>query len=422
MSKIIQLQKEKRELWYKAQELQKLVEGEQRLITADEQKVFNDLIAKMDEYQRQIDVLEKMGEVERELQQPVFNQRGEQVSTVLDQNVRYSKTLEKWMRKGMGALSQEERLILQPNAKDGKSEAVELRTPGALVNPTYAQTTDVVQALEEAKKYYFGWEDAVTVIRTGKGNQLNYPTVDDTSYTGAKEAVGTDAFDSSDAITLGYKQLNAYIYSSQGLAVADDDLEDGDFDMGAMIGQVLGTRLWRAIATAAMTGTGSSLPQGLARAAAKGLLTGNCTITYARMIQFNKTLDWAYLTGPKSGYMFHQSMYWDIMGLQSTTGQPLWQPSMAVGAPATFMGMRYWISNELTASTTVSALSRHMIYGDFSKFVIRYAGPTTLVRLNERYKEVLKTGFIALQRFDSELIAANATTYNPVKYLRRMGT
>jgi len=93
--------------------------------------------------------------------------------------------------------------------------------------------------------------------------------------------------------------LNAYIYSSQGIGVGYDELEDADFDIATAIGTVLGERLWRAIATAAMTGSGSSQPQGLSLAAGKGLLMGNCTINYARMIQFNKTLDWAYLSGPK---------------------------------------------------------------------------------------------------------------------------
>jgi hypothetical protein len=45
-----------------------------------------------------------------------------------------------------------------------------------------------------------------------------------------------------------------------------------------------------------------------------------------------------------------------------------------------------------------------------------------LIRLVERYAEKLQTGFIAIQRYDSELIAANATTYNPVKYLRKLST
>jgi len=216
------------------------------------------------------------------------------------------------------------------------------------------------------------------------------------------------------------KTLTAYPYSSQLVSIDNEDLEDGDFDSGKVLGDVLGERLWRAISTACMTADGSSKPQGLALAAAKGTLGGDCPITYDRLIQFMSTVDWAYQMN--ASFLMHQSQLFDVMGLKSTTGQPLWQPSMKDGAPDTFLGKPYYVSNELTANTTVSANSRHFLYGDLKKFAIRYAGPTRLIRLTERYAELLRTGIVALQRVDSELIAPNATTYSPVKYYRRMDT
>ena len=421
--------KEKREVYYKLKDLTALVEKEERLMSAEEHQTFDELSAKMTEIQAHIDTLEKMKDMRSQLNEPVFNGKGEKVGNVEERAIDYNQALNAWLRGGSEELTAEQRELLSPAKGDkdisrrfGKGEMIELRAIGTLASASNSQATDVVGAIETAKKYYFGWEDACTVLRTGKGNQINWPTVDDTSYTGAKEAAGTDAFESSDAVTMSAKALNAYIYSSQGIGVGIDDLEDADFDLSVPIGNILGERLWRVIATNAMTADGSSKPQGLGRAAAKGLFTGNCTITYARMIQFLKTVDWAYLQGPKSGFMFHSAEMWDIMSLTATTGQPLWQPSMAAGQPSTFMGLKYWIANELTAPATVAANSRHMLLGDFSKFVVRYAGPTMLLRLNEAYIKQLQIGFMALQRFDSELIAANATTYNPVKYLRRLGT
>jgi HK97 family phage major capsid protein len=415
------LYKNKREAFYAAQKIIKIAEDEGRMVTADERKLFDDAMAKMNEIQEVIDREEKLAEVQRSLGQPIYNKNGEQTDTIGERTAKMNAAINKWARLGNQGLNPEERALLGAG-KDQMGEAIQLRAVGNLTNGTYVQTTDVMQTIETAKKYYAGWFDAVTEWRTPKGNQVEWPTVDDTSYTGALEAAGTDGFDNSDAVTLARKTFNAYIYSSQGITVNNSDLEDADFDLNTAIGQVLGERLWRAIATAAMTGTGSSQPQGLARAAAKGLLTGDCTITYARLLQFMKTVDWANLQGPKSGFMFHQSQYFDLLSLTATTGQSLWQPSLAQGAPPTFMGLKWWVANELTATSVTSALSRHMILGDFSKFVIRYAGPTMLVRLTERYAELFRTGFIAIQRFDSERIWENATTYASVKYLRRMGT
>ena len=413
---------EKRQVWYKMEELRKLAEAETRVMSPEEHTTWNALQQKMEEIEKHIEVEEKMREMRSHLSEPVLDPTGKKIGTVEERYIAYSGAVNKWMRYGADGLNAEERKLISPEKK-GTNEQVELRAIGTVANPSYTYATDVMGAIETAKRYYGGWLSACTELRTGKGNSINYPTNDDTSYTGALEAAGTDAYESSDAVTLGYKTLGAYIYSSQGVGVAYDALEDADFDLATAVGSILGERLWRAISTVCMTGDGSSKPQGLATAAAKGLFTGNCTINYARLIQFNKKLDWAYLQNPeKSGYMFHQSMFWDVMSLTATTGQPLWQPSMAAGAPSTFMGLRYWISNELTASSTVSAGSRHMLLGDYSKFVIRYAGPTILQRLNEAYAKQLQVGFMAIQRVDSELMAANATTYNPVKYLRRLGT
>jgi HK97 family phage major capsid protein len=48
-----------------------------------------------------------------------------------------------------------------------------------------------------------------------------------------------------------------------------------------------------------------------------------------------------------------------------------------------------------------------MLFGDFSTFKVReVAGGTTVLRLVERYADFLQVGFIAFQRFDSNLIDA----------------
>lgn len=414
---------EKREAYYAFNKFGDILEKEGRALTSEEEGLYKAAKDRLDEAQRQIDFIEEIEATKRAMNEPVKNEKGDPIGTVQEENEKYIRAVNNWIRKGSGGITPDERKLLK-FAKDEQTGAfgIELRAVGNLTNGTYVQTTDVVQAIESAKKYFGGWFEACYNWNTARGNQVEWPGVDDTTYTGALEAAGTDGFENSDAVTLTRKTFNSYIYSSQGVTVNNSDLEDSDFDLGSALGSVLGERLWRAIATAAMNGTGSSQPQGLSRAAAKGLFTGNCTITFDRVIQFMKTLDYAYANGEKSGFMFHPNMMYDIMGLKSTTGQPLWQPSMALGQPSTFMGKPYWVSSELTTPATVSANSRHMLFGDFSKFVLRFAGPTMLVRLTERYAELFRTGFIAIQRFDSELLSMNTTTYNPVKYLRRLGT
>ena len=416
--------KEKREVFYKMNELQKLVETDERVMTAEEHQTWNELNERMDEIQKHIDVQEKMKAMRGNLQEPV--KPNEVKESDEEKVIAYRNALRNWLRGGNASLTADEKKVLSPGKEKlfGHSDAIELRAPGALTNPSYVQAIDVMREIEEAKKHYGGWLSAVDEFKTAKGNLIYWPTVDDTGYTGAIEAVGTDAFDNSDAVTLARKQLESYIYSSQGVVVGNSELEDADFDMGKALGEVLGTRLWRAISTVLTTGDGSSKPQGLGRAAAVGVLAGKCTITRPRILQLMQKVDYAYHLGESAGFMMHSSQMYEIagVGVGANDARPLWQPSMAAGVPNKIEGFPYWVNNDMTAATIYGANTRHILFGDFKKFKVRYAGPTMLVRLVERYAEKLQTGFIAIQRVDSELIAANATTYNPVKYLRKLNT
>jgi HK97 family phage major capsid protein len=135
-------------------------------------------------------------------------------------------------------------------------------------------------------------------------------------------------------------------------------------------------------------------------------------------------VDYAYHLSPGAGWMFNSAQMYEIAGLASSTtdNRPLWQPSMVAGVPDKLEGFPYWVNNDLTGPTTYAAHSRHILFGDFKHYKIRYVGAPMLVRLNELYAATMQTGFIAVQRLDACLIKPNTTTYNPVKYLRKLNT
>jgi HK97 family phage major capsid protein len=49
-----------------------------------------------------------------------------------------------------------------------------------------------------------------------------------------------------------------------------------------------------------------------------------------------------------------------------------------------------------------------MVYGAFSQFVIRDAGPMRMFRLEELYRATDQTGFVAFSRHDSETLQVGA--------------
>ena len=53
-----------------------------------------------------------------------------------------------------------------------------------------------------------------------------------------------------------------------------------------------------------------------------------------------------------------------------------------------------------------------MLFGDFSKYIIRDVLDIDLIRMNERYADYHQVAFVAISRMDSDLL--NAGT-NPIK-------
>jgi len=407
------------------------MESEERALTAEEHQTWNELTAELERINKQIEVIEQMEEIRSTINEPVLDAKGRKIGEIGEKELEKRALIDKWMRVGNKGLTQEERTVLRPSKSHdiAGGDAIELRaSEGNIVNPTYVQTTDVMGYIEQAKRYYGGWMGACDEFRTERGNAMNFPTVDETGIKGAQEAAGTDAFASSTDITLGYKTMGAYYYSSQGVSISNDTLQDADFDLNKWVGEILGERLWRAISTALTTYNGSSKPQGIAGpgGASVGVNMSKCAVTRARLLQLKRKVNYAYRLSPKCGWMMHSDMLDEIAQIVDGDSRPLWQPSMAVGVPDKIEGYPYWLNNDMASNTAYPVGTdlnyRHVLYGDFSKFKIRYAGPTMLVRLVERYAELLETGFIAIQRIDSELIAANASTYHPIKYLRKYGS
>jgi HK97 family phage major capsid protein len=429
-----QLIKEKRELWYTAKDLKKKVENEKRLLSQEEITLYESWVDRMHEIQKNIETLQSMEDMAAENRGNVYDGKGIVIGEKEEQADKYNRAVNNFIRFGMSGISDEDRKLVQPNVTDGgKKQAIELRAIGTLAGTSYTQVTDVMAAVATAKKFYGNFFGAFDEFTTAKGNPLTWPKLDDTSYTGSLEAAGTDAFDSSNAVTLTSSTLNNYIYSSQGVGVANDALEDADFPIDRILGEALGTRLWRKISLDATTGTGTTMISGIVGKGTGigcpiGVGAGQGTITRARILQLMGKVDYGYHLSPGCGFMMHSSMMYELAGVStaSTDGRPLWQPSMVAGVPDRIEGFPYWINNNLSTNTDTAKSThlgkRHILFGDFKQYKMRYVGPATLIRLNELYAAQLQTGFILLQRCDGKLLMPNTTTYAPVKYLRKYPT
>lgn len=248
------------------------------------------------------------------------------------------------------------------------------------------------------------------VIKTASGNAMPWPTVNDTSNTGALLAEATTISTSVDP-TFAAVTFNAYKYSSKPILISQELLEDSAFNMATEIAGLLGERLGRIEGSQTTTGSGSSQPNGIVTAAGTGVTSASATaITADEILGLVHSVDPSYRMGSSVGFMMNDSVLLYIRKLKLADGQYLWQPGFQMGAPDMLLGYPVTINQAMTGTSSglpVTA-TKHVLFGDFSKYVIRDVAEVRFYRLDERYRDLDQTAFVAFKRLDGDAIQAAA--------------
>jgi HK97 family phage major capsid protein len=304
------------------------------------------------------------------------------------------------------------REIAIPLNKDYRSIRKEYRDMSLTVGSGgYTVPQGFQAALEQALLTFGGVRQVADVIRTSSGNDLPWPTMNDTSNKGAILAEAT-TFGSSVDPSFGQVIFKAFKYSSKPIIVSNELLQDSAFDLSAMIGGWLGTRIGRIQNDHFTTGAGTTLPKGLTVAAVVGKAAASMTtFTDLELIDLYHSLDPAYR--PNATFMFHDTVLATIRKFKDvTSGQYLWQPGLQAGVPDRLLGTTYTINQSM--SNTYTTGQKLVLFGDFSKYKIRDAAEIRLVRLDELFAQTDQVGFVAFLRSDGNLLDAGT---RPVKWL-----
>jgi HK97 family phage major capsid protein len=115
---------------------------------------------------------------------------------------------------GVAALTEEQRSAMRARQNQDIRAAMSTTTNS---EGGYTVATEYYKALEIALKMYGGIRDLATVIRTGTGATLNFPTADPTAEVG--EIVGQNSAVSGADTTFGNLALDVYKYSSKIIAL-----------------------------------------------------------------------------------------------------------------------------------------------------------------------------------------------------------
>lgn len=416
-------------LWEQNKELLELTESEDRAFTADENEQWDKRDADIEALDSRIQRIEsehRRKERDETIlppsnvpdEKPVNKDEGrEQV-----QADRENRAVQNW---GRGVTTVEDREVLGDRlSPDGRELTLDLRTTRELRAQSttaaaggYTIAQELASSIEAAMLAFGGMRQAnTTVIRTGTGGQLDFPTNDDTSNTGA--ILAENAAASEQDLTFGTLQLDAYKYTSKLVRVSLELLQDSAFDFASFLGEALGTRIGRITNTHFTTGTGTSQPNGVVTAGTLGKTgaTGQTTtVTYNDLVDLLHSVDPSYRSRGAQ-WMFSDATFAAIKKLVDGNSLPLWQPSLSQGAPNTILGHGYVINQDVA---DMAANAKSILFGDFSKYLIRDVLTITVRRSDDRYMEYAQSAFIAFSRHDGDLLDAGT---NPVKYYANSAT
>lgn len=260
--------------------------------------------------------------------------------------------------------------------------------------------------LEAKMLAYANVRNVATVIQTASGNALPWPTVDDTSNTGELLAEATTIGTSVDP-TFATVTFNAYKFSSKAVFASAEILQDSAFDLGGIIGGLLGERLGRVQATYMTTGTGSSQPGGIVTGSAAGVTAASATaLTADEVLGLVHSVDPAYRVLSSVGFMMHDNILLYARKLKDANGAYLWMPGLQAGVPDRLVGYPVSINQQMDSAMTTG--KKVILFGAFEKFVIRDVASVRFFRLEERYRDVDQTGFVAFMRLDSKVLQSAA--------------
>ena len=369
-------------------------QAEGRSLNAEEGSKFDSMENDANELKANFERVERSEAMKRELASK-REERAEERAAAGKPEARAVFT--KFLRHGINSLNTEERAELRGTA----TQVAGTDSLGGFLVPE-----DFSNALDVAMKFSGPVEQLAQVLNTTTGALLPYPTVDDTSVIGA--ILAEASADTVSDMTFSAINLGAYTYTSKIVKVSRQLLQDNAFDLEAFLVDALGQRIARGTNADFTTGDGSSKPTGVVYASAAGKTAASATaITAAELLDLMYSVDPSYRNAANAAFMMKDSTLSAVrkLGIGSSNDFPIFMPGTAVGQPDMLFGKPVYVNNDMAAIATGN---KSVVFGDFSKYVVRVAGPLQFLRQDELYAASLVVGFTAFKRVDAGLLQSNA--------------
>ena len=299
------------------------------------------------------------------------------------------KALFSWLVKGREGMEFDEYRVLSKAASGGG----------------YFVPTDMADQVVRAMRFLPGGVTALArTINTTNGETMQIP-LNLTHGTAAWIAESASYTPSDETITQG--SLAAYKAGTK-IIVSEELLTDSAFDLSGFITTEFGERIGALAENAFILGDGSGKPTGITNGAVvtrstlpAGYVT---TLAYTGLAAAIFSVPAQYRTN--MSLLVSDSMFVKLVTLVDSTGRPVWQSSVAAGAPDTFAGLPIYSHPNLA---TVAANSESAIVGDFNRgYWIRRVDGVFMQRQNELHSDTGQVGFRAYLRMDGNVQLADA--------------
>ena len=269
----------------------------------------------------------------------------------------------------------------------------------------YTVATEFSRQLIEAMKAGGSVRSVASAIQTSTGAQMLFPTTDATAEEG--EIVGQNGSVSLGETTFGQASIDVYKYSSKSIALPFELLQDSMFNLEIYIQNLLRLRLGRIQDKHHVIGTGSSQPHGVVTKSALGKTgaTGSTTsVGYDDLVDLEHSVDPAYRGNAR--WMMHDSTLKALRKIKDSQNRPIFVPGYETGnpggAPDRLLGREIVVNQYMPA---MAASAKSILFGDFSKFLIRDVMDVTLFRMTDSaYTLKGQVGFVAFCRSGANMV------------------
>ncbi|WP_273036008.1 phage major capsid protein [Massilia timonae] len=415
MTKLAQLRAQRDTVAKKAHELNNKYPADQRMPTAE--------AAELDKFLAEVEAIDADISREQRLAQLAGENPDNQHQIALAAATRpggaqtdEGAALRAMLTGGLMALTPEQRTAMAARVNPDIRAAMSTTT-GA--EGGYTVATEFNKTLIQAMKAAFAVRSVASGIQTSTGAQMLFPTADSTSEEG--EIVGQNASVTVGETAFGQASLDVYKYSSKSIALPFELLQDSMFNIEGYISNLLQLRKGRIHNRHHTVGTGTNQPRGIVTAAAAGKVgtTGQTvTVTYDDLVDLEHSVDPYYRSSGK--WMMHDDTLRALRKLKDSNGRPIFVPGYEQGnpggAPDRLLGREIVINQHMPV---MAANAKSILFGDFSKYLIRDVMDTTLFRMTDSAFTLKgQVGFVAFSRSGANMVDVGGA----IKYYQNSAT